>query len=191
MNKQAFTGKPVGIVTALIVAATPVTVSAGSYGSAGVSDASVGQTASQDTVWCERVEARVPRNLAARMNCGDSTVPASSAVAGERITNGRRTIKDFFTVRRNGPVEDPKERDDPDRRVVRIIDRGPDGEGGGGEGPGGGFVSKSDRLNELGITSDNLANQSPDLTTEMGDFNDIAGPDGDWSGFSPTTEIVN
>ena len=179
MGNQAFMRNTAKVLAVMAVAAAPASVSAGSYGSAGVSDAKVGRTAATDTVWCERIEANVPRNLFAQMEC------ASPAVAGERITN-RRTLKDFFTVRRNGPTKDPKENDDPDRRVTtNTPDDDPDTPTANEP------VGKWDRLNDLGVTPSNFNRQSPDFKEEFQDFFEENGGRGDWSGFDPSSPVAD
>ena len=177
MGNQAFMYKSTRILTAILIASAPFAATAGSYGTAGVSDDKVGRaTASADTVWCERIEARVSRTLFAQMDCGD-TVGASSAVAGERITNGRRTLKDFFTVKRNGPVKDPKESDDPDS-PIRVVPNEPDDDN-----PSNEPVGKWDRLEDFGINRDNLFDQDSNTFEQIKDFANNTDHGGDWSGF--------
>ena len=179
MGNQAFMGRPAKVLAVIVMATLPTSGFAGSYGSAGVSDATVGQTAAADTIWCERIEARVPRNLFARMEC------ASSAVAGERITN-RRTLRDFFTVRRNGPVKDPAENDDPDRRVTtNTPDDDPNTPTANQP------TAKWDRLGDLGVTPQNINRQSPEFQQEFQDYFEENGGRGDWSGFNPSSPVAD
>lgn len=150
------------IIALAAFVACPSMLVAGSYGTAGVQDAAVGQQSAQAEVWCQKLETEVPANLYAEMDCGSATGVARSAVADNRITN-RFSLRDLF-VRRPQPLpdlRDDSDEDGPDRpRPIASNENDPDTPS---TPTASNSVGKWDRLSELGVTSGNLQNQSPEF----------------------------
>ena len=75
-----------GLWAATALLAVPNVGSAGGLGSAGVADAQVRQHAAAEGIWCPTLEAWIPDELFAQMDCSETNV-ARPAVANNRITN--------------------------------------------------------------------------------------------------------
>lgn len=180
-------GKTLLLTTALSL---PGIASAGGYGTAGVSDASVGQTASAgETVYCRNLNTEVPRQLYVEMDCGDGVLTgfATPQVAPERFTDEPEETG-FFGLPphvRSGPTPNDdndrprlidNERPDPDDNGTPTVpvDKEPE--------PETGPIGKWERLNELGINRDNFGDQGPGFVQDIRDYRE-SNPGGDWSGF--------
>ncbi|AZQ66846.1 hypothetical protein EF888_06655 [Silicimonas algicola] len=183
--KQAFHNSSTTIITAVALTIAPLPLLAGGYGAAGVSDANVGQQSAQGSqVYCERLDASVPEDLYAQMDCGPSGV-ARSAVAPERITNGG--IAGFLSgLFRPAPAES----DSP--RGQRTVSRD-DNDSGPNPNPGPKptppdettSVAKWERLEQLGVTRGNLSEQPKEFREQVMEYRSTHGAQGDWSGFDP------
>lgn len=183
----------------MLVSATlslPGIALAGGYGTAGVKDASVGQTASSSaTVWCPKVKSEVPFELYAEMDCGDGRVAggvATPKVAPERFGDEPPIQIGPFQFQphvRSGPQPNrnnddtplvlriPESPESPDTPVVPIsVVPEPEPET---PGP----IGKWERLNELGVTPENYPDQGEEFFESISDFIGSNPPDSDWSGF--------
>ena len=185
MRNMGYSGKPTKIIAMLAFAACPTFLVAGGYGTAGVSDANVGQQTAQTQVWCQKLESEVPANLHAQLDCGPATAGiARSAVADDRITNDRPRGGGLFGL---GPhVPGPRVQNDDDGPSPRFTSNedGPDTD----PSPtptASAEVGKWDRLSELGVTPNNFSSQSSEFQEQFSDYTDENGFGGDWSTFNP------
>ena len=140
---------------------------AGGYGTAGVRDASVSQSATAEaTIWCPRLEADIPLRLQEQMDCGQS-------VAGVAPTEPRGFFSSFRHVPRNNrPIDRDVTENVPNPREPSTP-----------QDPGTAFVGKWDRLDELNVTPGNYQDQSPEFRGSVNDYISENGRDADWSGF--------
>jgi len=195
MEKRIYTNGFAGAVVALTLS-LPTPLVAGSYGSAGVSDAPVGRYAGQATVWCERLDASVPESLFREMECGASDDGiARSAVAGERVTNRSRGFLGGLLGPHVRGTNIPTDDDEPERTVRSTPTPTEDDNGdptpiASNDPPTpttpttpNSPVGKWDRLGELGVTEQNFNDQSDSFRQEVGDF--LSGSESDWSNFNP------
>jgi hypothetical protein len=180
----------------MLVSATlslPGIALAGGYGTAGVKDASVGQIASSSgTIWCPKVKTEVPFELYAEMDCGDGQVGfATPQVAPERFGDEPPIRIGPFRLPphvRSGPQPDSGD----DTPLVRSIPESPEspttpvvpiGVVPEPEPETPGPIGKWERLNELGVTPENYADQGEDFYQSVSEYIDSNPPNNDWSGF--------
>lgn len=190
MGKRIYFKSFAAAIASLTVTSAPTTLVAGSYGSAGVSDAEVGRYAGQATVWCERLDANVPERLFRQMDCGapDDGI-ARSAVAGERVNNRSRGLGGLFGNFRHvrGNTIDTDD-DDPPRNLrttqTPTDDDEPTPVASDDPPTPSSSVGKWDRLSDLGVTPSNFGNQSESFKDQVNDYR-RSNTDGDWSGFDP------
>jgi hypothetical protein len=151
----------------------PASVMAGGYGTAGVKDATVSQSAtSEATIWCPKLKQEIPLRLQQQMDCGEDKP------AGEK---GAR--QGFFSAFHHIPQGNrPSARDDNDKpskpRVVASA-------AGSVEESAKTPVNKLERLEQLNVSLDSLGKQSPEFQEQFNDFYSANGPNGDWSKFEP------
>ena len=181
--------------TAIIAAvvAMPTAVLAGGYGTAGVKDATVGQSPTETaSVWCPKLGAEVPVDLRRQMDCGDGVAvgTAKPEVARERF--GGRGLFGLPPHQRSGPRSALDDDDGP--RVLVTAPAGPDETpnerptGNGEDEPTGGgsdTKTKIQRLGELGVTLSTIPNQSKEFQDSFNDYFAENGAHGDWSNFNP------
>lgn len=175
--------------------ALPSVSSAGGYGTAGVSDARVGQSAvATATLWCPRLNAEVPLELVRQMDCGDGVAVGSAqpAVAPARIRRGP------FGLPPHDPSRLEEDRNDPDNDPVVVVSTNPSPNDNGSDdndnsdpndntsdpNNNDGFVDKWTALGDYGVTQDNYDQQPPEVMQPIEDYFNAHGGDGDWSGFS-------
>lgn len=181
-----------------MIVTMPSAALAGGYGTAGVKDATVGQSPTATaTVWCPKLKTDVPIALHQQMDCGEGAVgTAKPAVARERFggrglfglpphqpSGPRSALDDSDTpvTRANPPTgpgddtpsDEPEQpTDEPDRPDDRP--------------PSGGPKTKWERLADFGVNSDNFFDQPDDFRSAVQDFRKTnGGYGGDWSGFDP------
>ncbi len=173
------------------LAIVPSAVSAGGYGTAGVSDANVGQQVAQGGIWCPALEATISETLYTQMDCEGGP---RDAVAGERITNERRGLFGIFGAHEPRPSVQNDD-DDPAPRVTRNqptpntpsgepTDEGPSDDPKDDD-PVAANVGKWDRLGEIGVTRENYRDRTTsEFRSRVGEYRNREGYDGDWSGFN-------
>ena len=181
----------------LVVALTlPFPVMAGGYGEAGVRDATVGQMPAETAaVWCPKLRTEVPIELQRQLDCEDGIAvgTAEPAVAPARFVRGLFGLPPHQPIGGSSALED-----DGDRPVVpttatptpanptpqdptpEVTDR-EEPENPGSSGP----KSKWERLNELGITKENLKDQDEEIRDAIENLVKNPPPNRDWSGFQP------
>lgn len=101
----------------------PSTMLAGSYGSSGIDDSSVTLFVPQEHVWCQKLETVIPLELAAQMECGDSSTGfVRSAVAGERTSRNRSLgVRTLLSDFRHNPIgHEPNSSDSDDNKRPRV-----------------------------------------------------------------------
>lgn len=165
----------------------PCAASAGGYGSAGVKDATVAPPATATaTVWCPRLNTEVPISLQSDLNCGRTVAVgvARPKVARERFERGLfglpAHVRSGNTPSNDDsgpgpfPVATPTQSPSPEPQPNTPT---PDGSNTS--------VAKWDRLADLGVNPSNFDSQSDDFKRAVGDYLDVEGPLGDWSGFNP------
>lgn len=177
MNATARTLLILGICT------MPGVVLAGGYGTAGVKDASVGQSSTAEaTVWCPKLEADIPLRLQEQMDCGQAPVAAAP-----------RERRGFFASFRHVPQGGNRDtggsdgpNDQPSPRVAEGPNDGPRPQV--SEGPRtqeSASIGKWDRLSQMNVTPQNIGSQSPQFQQQFNDYFNTHGAAGDWTNFKP------
>lgn len=182
------------------IVSLPTTALAGGYGTAGVKDATVGQSTAQTaTIWCPKLKTEVPITLAQQMDCGAGVAvgTAQPAVARERFggrglfglpphqpSGARSALDDDDSPITGGtpPVQPGGETpsDDPERpNDDPPSDDTPD--------QGSGSKSKWERLSDFGVTGENYKEQPREFKQAVREFREKNGVKGDWSDFDPSS----
>ncbi len=183
------------VLAALV--ALPSAALAGGYGTAGVKDATVGQSPTQTAmIWCPKINTEVPVDLHAQMDCGDGVAvgTAQPAVARERF--GGRGLFGLPAHQPQGGTPDdgdggtptpvvtpPGGPDNPDVTPPDEPNEPPTGNGG--------TKTKWERMADFGITRDNYKSQPKEFRDSVKDFIESKGTrKTDWSGFEPPTSAT-
>ena len=173
----------------LAVFAAPLPSFAGGYGEAGVKDATVGQLPAETAaIWCPKLRTEVPIELQRQLDCEDG-VPvgtARPAVAPARFGGGLFGLPPHQPIGGNSAMVDGGS---PLNRLVSAPGDNTDSP----ENPkdpnngnnSGAPTAKWDRLGELGVTPENLGQQSEEFREAVRDYTRNNGGAGDWSNFNP------
>lgn len=190
----------------------PLAATAGGYGASAVRDGNVANTTAGATVPCARLGQNVPANLAAQMDCGSATprvagervrntggglfgghqvgsAPPSNNDGGNIVSVVRdRSTSDGVSSDDDGnPTNGPTDGGNGPGDGGNSPNDGGDGPGDGGSNPtdGNGPKTKTERLNELGLSLGDVRNQSQGFQDSFNDFVGNNGTRGDWSDFNP------
>jgi hypothetical protein len=175
------------LITTLLV---PGLAGAGSYGDAGTADATVVPPTTQTAfVWCPKLKTEIPVDLQTEMNCDDAIPVATArpAVAPARFRTGLFGLPPHIPGKGLPNVQDDDTPSDlfldPTPTVAtQIPDPTPPSND---PTPDGGFTSKWDRLSDLGVTPDNMAQQTQSFQDSVNNYFSVHGAGGDWSSFQP------
>lgn len=156
---------------------------AGSYGSAGVRDATVTPPATATaSVWCAKVKAEVPVALASEMDCGEAVAvgTAKPKVARERFTTG------LFGLPPHQRIGGTVGNDDDDPPIVPVSNS-PDPSPTPPSTPpsNSGPVDKWTRLGQLGVDQSNYHQQGQGFIDKVDAYRNTNGSGGDWTNFQP------
>lgn len=190
----------------------PATAFAGGYGTAGVKDATVGQSTAQTaTIWCPKLKTEVPITLAQQMDCGAGVAvgTAQPAVARERFggrglfglpphqpSGGRSALDDDDSPITGGtppvqpgdetPSDDPgRPNDDPPNDEPERPNDDPPSDDTPDQGSG--SKSKWERLSDFGVNGENYNEQPREFKQAVKEFREKNGVKGDWSDFDPSS----
>ncbi len=168
------------LLSAMLV--LPGVATGGGYGTAGVSDATVGApTEATALVWCPKIKAEIPIQLQAQMDCSDGVAvgTATPVVAPARFGTGLLGL----------PPHQPKGRnvtndDDGPTSILTVNEKlnpgpiAPD--------PADNAIGKWDRLSQLGVDRQNYDQQSQDFRDAVKNYRSTHGTSGDWTNFNPS-----
>jgi hypothetical protein len=186
------------VFAAALAATIPFQATAGSYGEAKVRSG-VANFAAADNVWCNRVQADVPRKLAAQMDCG-----GSGSVAVTRAGTGSSGGGLFSRLRGDGVDRNTvsmRQNQGNRTRVANTSNTRSNGAGGSNAGSGstggnsgggtntasnGGnqFTGKYERYEELGLARGQIHREEQSVRDAVRDYLSQNGQEGDWSGFN-------